>query len=76
MQIQDHNEDAASSTRDRMLRVDQVMERLQIGRSGFYKLANAGRLKVVKLGRWTRVREADLIEFQNNLPTIAKTKAA
>lgn len=43
--------------------VDDTRRQLNLGRTAFYKLVSTGRLRVVKLGRRTLVRDEDLREF-------------
>lgn len=43
-----------------LLTLDQVAERLQTSRSTVERLQRAGRIRVVKVGRLTRVEEREL----------------
>jgi excisionase family DNA binding protein len=60
---------------DRLLRPEQVAERLACGRSQVYNLINRGELPGVNVGRLVRVRESDLNAFVAGMPPIAPTVA-
>ena len=45
---------------DRLLRMSEVADRLQIGESTAYQLAREGKLPVVRFGRAVRVEETSL----------------
>jgi excisionase family DNA binding protein len=51
----------------RLLSIDDVMERLQIGRSKVYMEFEADRLRSVKVGRRRLVTEAALVEYIEKL---------
>jgi excisionase family DNA binding protein len=44
----------------RLLRIDEVAERLAISRSMAWKIVTYGQLRAVRIGRAVRVRPADL----------------
>jgi excisionase family DNA binding protein len=46
-----------------MLTVRDLCERYRVSRSTFYREANAGRIRLVKLGRMTRVHVDDAHEW-------------
>jgi excisionase family DNA binding protein len=48
-------------------KLNQVSARTGLSRSAIYREINAGKLKVVKIGRAVRVREKDLTDFINAL---------
>ena len=43
-----------------------VAEALRIGRDKSYEIMQSGKMKVLKLGKVTRVRREDFIEYVNN----------
>lgn len=45
-----------------------VSERTGLGRTVLYEQIKAGKLKVVRVGRAVRVKEADLADFINLMP--------
>ena len=54
-------------TAARLHTVEEVMERLCIGRSTAFGLIGSGQLRSVKVGRRRLVSEAALVEFIENL---------
>jgi excisionase family DNA binding protein len=48
---------------DRLLRIPEVCERLDHGRTRTYELIRSGRLRSVVVGARRRVRESDLTAF-------------
>ncbi len=60
---------------DRLLRVEQVAERLACGKSMVYTLVNRGELPGVNVGRLVRVRESDLNAYLAGMTPIAPTIA-
>jgi len=57
-------------------KLSTVSERTGLGRTTLYDLITNGHLKVVRVGRAIRVKEADLVEFINSMPekiTTSKT---
>jgi excisionase family DNA binding protein len=57
----------AENISPRLWTVEQVQERLSIGRSTVFDLLGSGRLRSVKVGRRRLVSEAALSEFINQL---------
>jgi excisionase family DNA binding protein len=51
---------AVDASAARLLRVEDVAERLSVSRSMAWKLVAAGELRSVRIGRSVRVRPADL----------------
>lgn len=51
-----------------LLRVAEACRRLAVGRSTFYELVAAGRLKLRKVGSASRIVEAELDAYIANLP--------
>ena len=47
----------------RLLTVDQARKQLQVGRTSLFKFIREGRLRVVKVGRLTRIHPEDLASF-------------
>jgi excisionase family DNA binding protein len=60
---------------DRLLRVEQVADRLACGRRTVYDMINRGELPGVNIGRFVRVRESDLNAFVAGMRPIAPTVA-
>ena len=54
---------------DNLLTIQQVMERLRLGRSTIYRLIDAGKLRPVKIGKALRFREQDIQAFIASLGT-------
>ncbi len=52
--------DAVDTPKDRLLRIDDVADRLSVSRSMAWKIVNAGDLRSVRIGRAVRVRPGDL----------------
>lgn len=52
--------DVVDGAKGRLLRLDEVAERLSISKSMAWKLVAYGQLRSVKIGRAVRVRPADL----------------
>ena len=48
---------------EQLLRVDQVGERLGIGRTHVWRLVHSGELPVVRLGKSVRIPEGHLVAF-------------
>lgn len=55
--------DPASPPEPRLLRIDDVADRLAISRSMAWKLVTYGQLRSVRIGRAVRVRPQDLAEY-------------
>jgi excisionase family DNA binding protein len=55
--------DAVDGTSGRLLRLDEVAERLSVSKSFAWKLTATGESRSVRLGRAVRVRPADLEAF-------------
>jgi excisionase family DNA binding protein len=49
-------------------KLSTVGERTGLGRTTLYQLISNGNLKVVRVGKAIRVKEADLVEFINTMP--------
>jgi excisionase family DNA binding protein len=49
-------------------KLSTVSERTGLSRTTLYDLINNGHLKVVRVGRAIRVKEADLAEFISSMP--------
>lgn len=47
----------------RLLRIEQVAERLSVSRSMAWKIVNSGDLRVIRIGRAVRVRPGDLDSY-------------
>ncbi len=52
--------DAMDADSGRLLRIEQIAERLSVSRSMAWKLIDSGVLRSVRIGRAVRVRPADL----------------
>ena len=52
--------DAVDAVGGRLLRIEQIAERLSVSRSMAWKLIHSGVLRSVRIGRAVRVRPADL----------------
>lgn len=50
----------------RLLRIEEIAERLAVSRSMAWKLVTYGQLRSVRIGRAVRVRPADLDEYVAN----------
>lgn len=46
-----------------LLTVNDVCRRIRVTRPTFYALAKKGHFEILKFGRYSRVRESDLIRF-------------
>ena len=55
-------------TTPQLHKLNQVSERTGLGRTSLYEQIKAGNLKVVRVGRAVRVKEADLADFINLMP--------
>ena len=66
-----HHEDRTMT--NRLLKVPEVMDRLQVSRSTLHEMVKRGDLPVVKLGRCVRVPE---VEVQRLMDTSTTTAAA
>ncbi len=55
-------------TTPQLHKLTQVSERTGLGRTSLYEQIKAGNLKVVRVGRAIRVKEADLADFINLMP--------
>jgi excisionase family DNA binding protein len=60
-------ETAVNGTNARLNSVEEVMERLRVGRSTAFDLIRTRRLRSVKVGRRRLVSEAALVEFIEGL---------
>jgi len=60
-------EATASPTSARLNTVEELMERLRIGRSTAFELIGTRRLRSIKVGRRRLVSEAALVEFIERL---------
>jgi excisionase family DNA binding protein len=58
-----------------LLSIDQVAQRLNVGRTFAWELTASGRLPTVRLGRLVRVRPADLAAYLDSLAVGTKTPA-
>jgi excisionase family DNA binding protein len=58
---------ASDGLPSRLLKLEQVQERLMLGRSSVYKLVGSGQLEVVRLGRSVRVPEDALVALIERL---------
>jgi len=64
---------------DRLMRVDEIMERLGLSRSAVYELLSSGKLPTVRPsadGRSVRVRASALDEYIDSLTTHRTVSAA
>jgi excisionase family DNA binding protein len=52
---------------DRLLTIEQVAERLAVARRTVFRLIERGELRVVRIGRATRIAESDLSEYIERL---------
>ena len=52
--------DAVDGGYGRLLRIEQIAERLSVSRSMAWKIIDQGQLRSVRIGRAVRVRPADL----------------
>lgn len=59
-----------------LMTVREFLAAFRISRSSFYREINAGRLRVVKLGRATLVTRDDAEHWMANLPEIAGARRA
>jgi excisionase family DNA binding protein len=57
----------AGAVNARLNSVEDVMERLKLGRSKVYEELGSGRLRSIKVGRRRLVSEAAIVEFINHL---------
>jgi excisionase family DNA binding protein len=55
--------DAVDGASPRLLRIDDVAERLSVSRSMAWKLVACGEIKSLRLGRAVRVRPQDLEDY-------------
>lgn len=55
--------DAVDGGNERLLRLDEVAERLAISRSMAWKLVAYGQLRSVRIGRAVRVRPSDVEDY-------------
>ena len=55
-------------TTPQLHKLSQVSERTGLGRTSLYEQIKAGNLKVVRVVRAVRVKEADLADFINLMP--------
>jgi excisionase family DNA binding protein len=55
---------------DQLLRLDRAAQRLDCSRAFLYKAAARGDLTLVKMGRSTRIRAAELERFIAQLPAL------
>lgn len=53
-----------------LLKVDEVADELQLGRTKVYELIRSGAISAVRIDGSTRVRRADLETFVNALPVV------
>jgi excisionase family DNA binding protein len=52
---------------DTLYTVEETMSKLKISRAGLYRLISNGKLKSVKLGGRTLIKESDLSRFIDSL---------
>jgi excisionase family DNA binding protein len=55
--------DAVDRASGRLLRLDEVAERLSISKSMAWKLVSSGHIRSVRIGRAVRVRPADVDRY-------------
>ena len=55
--------DAVDGGSGRLLRVEQIAERLSVSRSMAWKIIDQGQLRSVRIGRAVRVRPQDLDDY-------------
>ena len=55
--------DAVDGASGRLLRIEQIAERLSVSRSMAWKLIALGQLRSVRIGRAVRVRPQDLEDY-------------
>jgi excisionase family DNA binding protein len=55
--------DAVDGDGGRLLRIDQIADRLSVSRSMAWKLVDLGHLRSVRIGRAVRVRPQDLEDY-------------
>ena len=55
--------DGVDGESGRLLRIEQIAERLSVSRSMAWKLIDSGALRSVRIGRAVRVRPADLEDY-------------
>lgn len=60
----------------RLLRINEVLDRLACGRTTFYEFVQAGRIPLVKIGTSSRVAEDSLDRFIESLPKAEARNAA
>lgn len=58
--------DTENAVAPRLLRLDEVADRLAVSRSMAWKLIAAGDLRAVRIGRAVRVRPRDLEAYLSN----------
>jgi excisionase family DNA binding protein len=61
---------------DRLLTVNESLDRLNIGRTAFYQLVKAGQLRTVTLGRRRLVAESEIDRFIRDASTSQPAPAA
>jgi excisionase family DNA binding protein len=55
--------DAVDGGSGRLLRIEQIAERLSVSRSMAWKIIDKGQLRSVRIGRAVRVRPQDLDDY-------------
>jgi excisionase family DNA binding protein len=55
--------DAVDTVHSRLLRIEDVADRLSVSRSMAWKLIATGELRSIRIGRAVRIRPADLEAF-------------
>lgn len=55
--------DAVDDVSGRLLRIEQIAERLSVSRSMAWKIIDLGQLRSVRIGRAVRVRPQDLDDY-------------
>ena len=50
-----------------LMTVEEFLDLFQIGRTTFYREVAAGRLRIVKIGRATRVTKCDAMTWLNSI---------
>jgi excisionase family DNA binding protein len=63
MSTQGKPTDAVDGASGRLLRIEQIAERLSVSRSMAWKLIALGQLRSVRIGRAVRVRPQDLEDY-------------
>ncbi len=61
---------AMKDRQDVLLTMRQVAARLNVPESRAYELARQGKLPAVRIGKYVRVSERSLVEYQGKLPKV------